>query len=115
MLYDDFGAKEIHLRPACPPLIYSCDFLNFSRSKSVMDLAGRKAIKELTGRKDLTQEELKIYSNPDSKEYCAMVETIKENLGLASLKYQHLDNLVEAIGLPKKDLCTHCWNSSSYF
>jgi amidophosphoribosyltransferase len=103
----DAGAKEIHMRPACPPLVYGCKYLNFSRSRSEMELAGRWAIKELepTGRPDL-----RAYANPDSKKYQAMVEVIRKRLKLTSLRYQRLDDLVESIGLPKEKLCTYCWD-----
>ncbi len=100
------GAKEVHMRPACPPLVYGCKFLNFSRSKSDLDLATRQAIKELGGNGD----ELKEFANPDSDKYKAMVENIRTQLHLTSLKYQRLDDLVRAIGLPKDRLCTYCWD-----
>ena len=101
------GAKEVHMRPACPPLVYGCKFLNFSRSRSDLDLAGRWAIKELIG------EDLKNpveYTNPESDNYKAMVNVIREKLHLTTLKYQKLENLVKAIGLPKEKLCTYCWD-----
>ncbi len=101
-----YGAKEIHMRPACPPLVYGCKFLNFSRSKSEMDLAARKAIKDLDGRGSCLSE----YAKCGSCKYQAMVERIREQLGLTSLKYQTLEDLVEAIGLPKEKLCTYCWD-----
>ncbi len=102
------GTKEVHMRPACPPLCYGCKFLNFSRSKSIMDLATRKAIKTLTGSGE--QEVAAEYSNPDSKEYAAMLEEIRKRLDLTSLAFQRLDDLVAAIGLPKEKLCTYCWD-----
>jgi amidophosphoribosyltransferase len=105
------GASEVHMRIACPPLLFSCDFLNFSESRSVLELAGRKAIDQLGGNEDDLQE----YSNPDSDKYAKMVEKIAENLNLDSLIYQRLDDLVAAIGLPKEKLCTHCWDGTSYF
>jgi amidophosphoribosyltransferase len=105
------GIREIHMRIACPTLLYSCEFLNFSRSKKVMELAGRKAIKKLEGDKEV---ELKDYANPDHPNYNEMVNVIRKTLNLTSLAYQRLDDLVEAIGLPKKRLCTHCWDNSSY-
>lgn len=111
----DIGAREVHMRPACPPLAYGCDFLNFSRSKSVMDLAARKSIEELEGRGDVSRDLLSEYSNPNSGKYRGMVERTRIRLGLTSLKYQRLEDLVEAIGLPKEMLCTHCWDGSSYF
>ncbi len=101
------GAKEVHMRPACPPLVYGCKFLNFSRSRSELDLAGRWAIKELIG-KDL--ENPVEYTNPESDNYKAMVNVIRQKLHLTTLKYQTLANLVKAIGLPKEKLCTYCWD-----
>ena len=103
----DSGAKEVHMRPACPPLVYGCKFLNFSRSRSELDLAGRWAIKDLIGR-DL--ENPAGYTNPESDNYKAMVNVIREKLHLTTLKYQKLENLVKAIGLPKEKLCTYCFD-----
>jgi amidophosphoribosyltransferase len=103
------GAKEVHMRPACPPLVYSCKFLNFSRSKSELDLAGRKAIQEIEGRADKFPHE---YTDPDSEEHATMVKRIRERLKLTTLKYQRLPDLVEAIGLPKERLCTYCWDGT---
>lgn len=105
------GIKEVHMRIACPPLTYPCMFLNFSRSRSSTELAARKAIVELEGTEDV---DLKEYSDSTSEKYKIMVETIRCNLGLTTLKYQKLDDLVKAIGLPKEKLCTHCWDGSSY-
>lgn len=103
------GAKEVHMRPACPPLTYGCKFLNFSRSRSELDLAARTAIKELEG---IDGKDLEEYSRPDSDKYQAMLEKIKDRLNLSSLKYQRLDDLVKAIGLPKEKLCTFCWDGT---
>jgi len=108
----DYGASEVHMRPACPTLIYPCDFLNFSTSRSTQDLAGRKAIRELEGSDDNFLAE---YAISSSKKNAAMVDRIRHRLRLTSLKYQKLENLVSAIGLPKDRLCTHCWDGSSYF
>jgi len=108
----DYGASEIHMRPACPTLIYPCDFLNFSTSRSTLDLAGRKAITELVGTDET---HLDAYAMSDSAENNQMVDRIRQRLRLTTLKYQRLENLVEAIGLPKEKLCTHCWDGSSYF
>jgi len=105
----EYGAKEIHMRPACPPLIHGCKFLNFSRSSSILDLAGRKAISEI-GNDDAGN--LKEYANPCSEKHCAMVEKIRKRLNLTSLKYQKLDDLVAAIGLPKEKVCTYCWDGA---
>jgi amidophosphoribosyltransferase len=111
ILYE-YGAKEVHMRPACPTLIYPCDFLNFSASQSTLDLAGRKAIAELEGADDKV---LAQYAAAGSEKNRAMVDKIRQRLKLTSLQYQRLEDLVEAIGLPKKKLCTHCWDGSSYF
>jgi amidophosphoribosyltransferase len=105
------GAAEVHMRIACPPLLFACDFLNFSESRSIYELAGRKAIKELGG----DESELAEYSNPDTEKYKNMVQQIARNLDLDTLVYQRLDELVEAIGLPKEKLCTHCWDGTSHF
>jgi amidophosphoribosyltransferase len=104
----DAGAREIHMRPACPPLLFGCKFLNFSRSRSVLDLAARRAAKELGGKED----SLPDYANPDSERHAAMVERVRQRLGLTSLRYQRLENLVSAIGLPKQRLCTYCWDGA---
>ncbi len=104
----DYGALEVHMRPACPPLIHGCKFLNFSRSKSELDLAGRRAIKELTGGDQPRPE----YARDGSPEYCAMVDRIRQRLRLSTLKYQTLGDLVAAIGLPKEKLCTYCWDGA---
>ncbi len=103
----DHGAEEVHMRPACPPLVFSCKFLNFSRSRSELDLAARKSIKELEGDAPVNLEK---YSETDSEPFCAMVEKTRKRLGLTSLRYQRLDDLVAAIGLPKERVCTYCWD-----
>ncbi|MHA2181854.1 MAG: amidophosphoribosyltransferase [Promethearchaeota archaeon] len=103
----EYGAKEVHMRPACPPLVYGCKFLNFSRSRSELDLAGRWAIKELIGKEIEDPIE---YTNPESENYKAMVDVIRKRLGLTTLKYQLLQDLVKAIGLEKSSLCTYCWD-----
>jgi amidophosphoribosyltransferase len=103
----DCGAREVHMRPACPPLVHGCKFLNFSRSRSELDLAARKAVKELEGADD---RHLDDYADPDSQRHATMVERIRQQLGLTSLKYQRLGDLVAAIGLPKNRLCTYCWD-----
>lgn len=101
------GAKEIHMRPACPPLIFGCSFLNFSQSRSELDLAGRRAIKAIEGTAEKVPED---YSDPDSAKYREMVEIIRKELNLTSLQYQRLGDMVEAIGLDKSQLCTYCWD-----
>ncbi len=102
----EFGAREVHMRAACPPLIWNCPFMGFSRSKSLMDLATRKAIHALEGDSEAHLEE---YADPDSERHAAMVEWIRESLSLTTLRYQRLDDMVEAIGLPRNQLCTWCW------
>ena len=111
ILYE-YGAKEVHMRPACPTLIYPCDFLNFSTSRSTLDLAGRKAIAAL---EDTEDKHLAEYATAGSEKNLAMVDQIRHRLKLTSLQYQKLEDLVEAIGMPKEKLCTHCWDASSYF
>lgn len=111
ILYE-YGVKEVHIRPACPTLIHPCRFLNFSRSRSTLDLAGRKAIKEIDGAETGYLDE---YGTPGTDRYYEMIEKIRQKIGVTTLKYQKLDDLVEAIGLPKERICTHCWDGSSYF
>jgi amidophosphoribosyltransferase len=108
----DYGVKEVHMRPACPTLIYPCEFLNFSTSRSTLDLAGRKAIQEIEGKED---KDLELYATAGSEKNLAMIENIRQKLHLTSLAYQRMDDLIESIGLPKEKLCTHCWDGSSYF
>jgi amidophosphoribosyltransferase len=110
----DAGVKEVHMRIACPPLIYPCPFLNFSTSRSSFDLYARRVIRDMEGTENLSEEVLKEYSNPDSPKYKEMVETMRKHLQLTTLKFQRLEDLVEAIGLPKCKLCTHCWDNTSY-
>lgn len=104
----DYGAEEFHMRPACPPLVYGCKFLNFSRSRSILDLATRKAMKEIEGTEypDNHAE----YADSSTDKYAEMIESIRKRLKLSSLQFQNLPDLVEAIGLPKERLCTYCWD-----
>jgi amidophosphoribosyltransferase len=102
-----YGAREVHMRPACPPLVFGCRFLNFSRSRSELDLAARRAIQEIESQEGT---DLKPYANPSSAQHVDMVGRIGKRLKLTSLKYQRLDDLVGAIGLPKCRLCTYCWD-----
>ena len=104
-LYAD-GAKETHMRIACPPLLFPCKFINFSRSKSEYDLITRRYIRDRDG----ANADVSKYLDPDGQPYKDMVEYIRNNLGLTSLAFQHLDDLVAAIGLPKDRLCTYCWD-----
>ena len=105
----DCGAREVHMRPACPPLVYGCKFLNFSRSRSELDLAARTAMVALEGAADRHVEE---YADEGSKRFQAMVEAVRKRLNLTSLRYQRLADLVKAIGLPKEKLCTYCWDGA---
>jgi amidophosphoribosyltransferase len=111
ILYE-YGAKEVHMRIACPPLIYGCPFIGFTSSKSDMELITRRIIEELEGD---ANKNLDKYATTDSPEYKKMVSIIAERFGLDSLKFNTLETLVEAIGLPKCKVCTHCFDGSSYF
>lgn len=108
----DYGAKEVHMRIACPPLIYGCPFINFTSSKSDMELITRRLIKEFEGDENKNLEK---YAQTGSPEYQRMVDTIAERLNLSSLKFNTLEDLIEAIGLPKCQVCTHCFDGSSRF
>lgn len=105
----DRGAKEVHMRSACPPLVFGCKFLNFSRSRSELDLAARRAIQSLTRKEELSDEEIREYTIFGSDKYNAMVEEIRCALNLSSLKFQELDKLIAAIGIDKERICTFCW------
>lgn len=104
------GAKEVHIRPACPPLVYGCKYLNFSRSNSEMELITRRVIAKLEGTEDVSEETLQKYTDPDSKEYEAMIEGIRKELNFTSLRYNRLDDLLDAVGIGKEKLCTYCWD-----
>lgn len=107
-LYES-GAKEVHIRPACPPLVYGCKYLNFSRSKSDMDLITRKVIQKLEGP-DVSDEILQEYTDPSSEKYEIMVEEIRKELNFTSLKFNRLDDLLDSVGIDPEHLCTYCWN-----
>lgn len=106
------GAKEVHIRIACPPLIYSCPFIGFTASKSPLELIARRIIKELEGDENKNLEK---YATTGSPEYERMVEIMRERFGFTSLRFNTLETLVESIGLPKCKLCTHCFDGSSCF
>ena len=108
----DYGVREAHVRIACPPLIYGCPFIGFTSSKSDLELITRRIIKELEGDENKNLEK---YATTGSPEYERMVEIIRERLGLTSLKFNTLENLVDAIGLPKCKLCTHCFDGTGCF
>lgn len=103
------GAKEVHVRPACPPIMYGCKFLNFSRSTSDYDLITRRVIRDLE-KGEPEEATLKRYADPDSPEYAAMCEEIRRRSRFTTLRYHRLDDMIESIGLPRQSLCTYCWN-----
>lgn len=111
VLFED-GVREVHMRIACPPLIYGCPFIGFTSSKSDMELITRRIIKELEGDENKNLEK---YAETDSPEYMKMVEIIRQQLGLTTLKFNKLETLVQAIGLPKCKLCTHCFDGTGCF
>jgi amidophosphoribosyltransferase len=105
----DFGAREVHMRVACPPLAYSCKFLNFARPRSELDLAARKAMKELAVG---VEPDLRECVTCGTEKNRAVVERVRQMLRLSSLKYQRLEDLVAAVGLPREKLCTYCWDGT---
>lgn len=107
----DLGAKEVHMRIACPPLIYGCPFINFSASKNELELITRRIIQKFEGDMNKNVEK---YAQTDSPEYKKMVEEIAKELNLDTLKFSKLETLVKAIGLPKCKICTHCFDGSSF-
>ena len=109
LLYS-YNAKEVHIRSACPPLIFNCKYLNFSRMRTELDLAARRAIKKLQGNDSI---DLDKYCDHNCEEYKHMVDHIAKQLGFSSLKYQALPDMLDAIGLPHENLCTYCWNGKS--
>lgn len=104
------GASEVHIRPACPPLVYGCKYLNFSRSTSDMDLITRRIIVRLEGTDQVPDEVLQEYADPNSEKYEVMVEEIRKELNFTSLKYNRLDDLLDSVGIEPCKLCTYCWN-----
>ena len=111
ILYD-YGAKEVHMRIGCPPLIYGCPYIGFSASKTDLELISRRMRKEFEGDPDKNLEK---YATTGSPQYCRLVEAIRAKFGMTSLKFNTLETLVEAIGLPKCRICTHCFDGSSTF
>jgi amidophosphoribosyltransferase len=102
------GAREVHIRPACPPLLFGCKYLNFSRSSSEMELIARRVLKEMEqeGRKI----DLKDYVDPDTPEYAEMLERIGKQLNFTSLRYHRLDDMIDSVGIDRDRLCTYCWD-----
>ena len=105
------GAKEVHMRIACPVLVFPCEYLNFSTSRTSLDLIGRKVIYEMEGTENTNYDK---YIVDGSSKQAEMEELIRQKLNVTSLKFQKLHDLVAAIGLPKEKLCTHCWDGTSY-
>ncbi len=103
------GAKEVHIRPACPPILYGCKYLNFSRSSSEMDLIARRVIEKLENG-HVTDEILQEYADPESDKYEQMLEEIRRQLNFTTLRYNRLDDMIESTGLDPEKLCTYCWN-----
>lgn len=108
----DYGAKEVHARISCPPLVYGCPFIGFTASKSDLELITRRIIQDFEGDAD---KNLDKYATTDSPEYKRMVAEIACRLGLSSVKFNKIETLIKAIGLPKEKVCTHCFDGSSYF
>lgn len=102
------GAGEVHIRPACPPLLFGCKYLNFSRSTSEMELIARRVISEMEGENKYPN--LSVYADPDSTEYAEMLEKIREKLNFTSLRYHRLDDMIASVGIDKCKLCTYCWD-----
>lgn len=126
----ELGAKEVHMRIACPPLIWACPFVNFSASKNVLELITRRVIKDFESGSDkatmladaptaqdvdVAEERLHEYARTGSPEYERMVTEIAKRLNLSSLKFSTIEDIVEAIGLEKEQICTHCFDGSSYY
>ncbi|MBO5069752.1 MAG: amidophosphoribosyltransferase [Roseburia sp.] len=103
------GAKEVHIRPACPPLLYGCKYLNFSRSSSEMDLITRRVIDRLEDG-NVTDEVLQEYADPESPKYAQMVEEIRKELNFTTLQFNRLDDMLDAVGIEKCKMCTYCWD-----
>lgn len=112
VLFDQAGLRECHMRIACPPLVYGCPFINFTSSKSDMELITRRMIQKFEGDPN---KNLDKYATTDSPEYKRMVDEIAKELGLTTLKFNTIEQLIEAIGLPKCQVCTHCFDGSSQF
>lgn len=104
------GAKEVHIRPACPPLLFGCKYLNFSRSSSEMDLITRRILKEM--EQEGREIDLKYYVDPDTAEYAEMVERIGKQLNFTSLRFHRLDDMIASVGIDKERLCTYCWDGA---
>ena len=107
----DNGAREVHVRISCPPLVYGCPFIGFTASKSDMELITRQIIRDFEGDDKAHLDE---YAQTGTPRYQRLVEEIARRLGLSSLRFAHLEDLIKSIGLPKEHVCTHCFDGSSY-
>ncbi|MCR5488151.1 MAG: amidophosphoribosyltransferase [Lachnospiraceae bacterium] len=103
------GAKEVHVRPACPPILFGCKYINFSRSTSEMELIARRVIHKEEGE-DVARDILDDYADPDSGRYKEMLEKIREQLGFTTLSFNRLDDMLDAVGIGRDRLCTYCWD-----
>ena len=103
------GAKEVHVRQACTPLLFGCKYLNFSRSTGEMELITRRMIRDAEGE-NVSREILTDYANPDSERYQAMLDVICKQLNFTTLRYNRLDDLIKAVGIDRDKLCTYCWD-----
>ncbi len=110
MLYE-YGAKEVHIRISCPPLLFGCRFVNFSASKNELELVTRKYIQQVEGENTTN---IELYRDPTTQQYADMVEFMRKKFGVDSLKFNTLDTICKVVGLPKERLCTHCFDGSSY-
>ena len=104
------GAREVHVRPACPPLVFGCKFLSFSRSTSENELIARRKITLLEGTRQVSPEKLNAYTDPDYEEYHAMMEEIRKEMHFTTLHYNRLDDLKDAVEIDPECLCTYCWD-----
>ena len=107
----DYGAKEVHVRISCPPLLYPCEYLNFSSTRTPLELIARRFVLMKEGAHD---KNIGKYVKNDTQEYKEMVEYIRKELNLASLQFNTVEDIVKAIGLPKERICTHCFDGTSY-
>ena len=110
-MFFDYGAREVHARISCPPLVYGCPFVGFTASKSEMELLTRQIIQDFEGD---ASKNLEKYATTDTPEYTRMVNEIGKRLGLTSVKFNKIETLIDAIGLPKDRVCTHCFDGTSY-
>lgn len=107
-----YGAKEVHMRLGCPPILHACPFVGFSASKSHLELIARRTIKELEGD---DAKDLDLYATTGTEQYNKMIESIRKKLNITSLQFNTVEDLISSIGLPKECVCTHCYNGTSYF